>query len=262
MKKQELILKAGEITKDVIRGGNVDGPADVLELVPETLSSVVVDRGYIKSCIERELNRSTANPINALLKLIGLRIVRTRAEIDGLSDAITEGRGVELRQSGNGDLDSFLMLDADVLRSAIMKMADALSRTERERCEEREAEREKYELAHGELTRASARAEQLTADLADIRKTVAERAQYMLGHAGQGASSPEIDQLLELLDDLDMKVYWDASQAPFTESSMFSVLKVPDLTGRRPRPCVVWSGTVLAKGLKFVVEPSAAPDNE
>lgn len=263
MKEQDLIREAKEIAKQIIREGKVTGSTDVLESVPELLTSVVIDRAYIKACIERELNRATGNPINALLKLVGLRIVCTKKEINNLSESLTAGSEVELRQTGEGNFASFLMLDGDRLRAGLTEMAEKLSNAEIERRREREAERSQYNLAHDELTRAASQAAQLTVDYADIRKTVAERVQYMLSLSGPSGDEMDMTaQLMELLDDLDMTAYWNAGDAPFTEGAMFSTLKVPDLTGRRPRPCIVCGGAVLAKGLKFVAEPASQRTEE
>lgn len=263
MKKQDLTREAAELVRKLVREGGVIGSAEVLDCVPELMSSVVMDRVYIKNSIQQVLNRTTANPINALLKLVGLRIVRTSSEADNLSGVLAAEPQVEVRVSGAGNLDSFLKLNTDTFRDGLQKMADVLNRQEASRREARDADRAQYELAHGEFTRASAQASQLTSDYEDARRSVAERAQIMLGQVGpEGDGSPMIAQVLELLDDLSMKAYWSSADAPFTESAMFTTYKVHDTSTRRPRPCIVCDGAVLAKGLKFTEEsaPDPAPE--
>lgn len=249
MKKQTIKETAAEIVKDVVRRGEVRQTAGVLELLPSVVESVVVDREYIRQCISRGPSKN--NPINALLGLIGLRLVSTDSPV----------WMVEKGSSGPVDaslMNDFLKIDSDRLSPAATEISGVLAAAESDNRKELQSGQEHASRVHGELDRINQKYNQLSVDFENQRKAVAERTQYILSQCGDGAESTLAEQVSELLDDLEIQVYWSAEGAPLSAGAMFSTMKCAPGTKRHDKPCLLCGDTVLAKGLKFV--PSDEPE--
>lgn len=243
MKKQSIKETAAQIVKDVVRRGGVLHTAAVLELLPRVVESVVVDREYIHQCVSRGPSKN--NPINALLGLIGLRLVSTESPV----------WKVEQGSSGPVDaslMNNFLKIDSDRLSAAATEISEVLAAAERDNKKELQSGQEHASRVHSELDKMSQKYSQLSVDYENQRKAVAERTQYILSQCGEGAQSMLVDQVSELLADLEIQVFWSAEGAPLSAGAMFSTMKCVPGTKRHDKPCLLCGDTVLVKGLKFV----------
>ena len=81
MNKLNMKQKAIEVAREAGRQTGLTQSADIMNHVPVLIESVEIDSEYIRQRVETELNRKTGNPINALLRLMGLRIVSTRRPV-------------------------------------------------------------------------------------------------------------------------------------------------------------------------------------
>ena len=79
---------------------------------------------------------------------------------------------------------------------------------------------------------------------------IAERIQYLLFLGGKEAVS-ENEQLIELLRDLNIDVYWDCNDAVLTDSAMFTEYMVDDETMAGIKPCLVRNNSVFIKGMRL-----------
>lgn len=254
MKKQEIRQKAAEVVRDAVRDSNLVRTAELLNQVPEMLECIELDRGHILQCVNAELRRRSSNPFNALLGVFGLRIVSTTSTMRHVADRLdmAEPQRVQV-MSGEAD-EALVRLNAERLQQSLNGMIASLAKLEKEQ-NQRDAEgRDRDSLLHSELDKSTREAEQLRVDLTGQRKMVADRLQYMLSLCADDPESPVAQQVAELLEDMDIQVYREGQEAPFAEDAMFTVLTVGPGERRRGKPCLVYGGQILCKGLKFQTE--------
>ena len=82
-------------------------------------------------------------------------------------------------------------------------------------------------------------------------RMIAERIQYMLFVNGAGDTDAN-KQLSEMLENLQIEVYWDSTDAPFAAAAMFAELHVDDASAIGTKPCLARNGEVYIKGLRLV----------
>lgn len=92
---------------------------------------------------------------------------------------------------------------------------------------------------------------QLKRDAEINEKLIAERIQYILSLKGKDAVS-DSEQLIELLKDLSIDVYWDCSNVPLTDGEMFTEYVIEDEALVGTKPCLVRNGIVYVKGLRLI----------
>lgn len=249
MNKLSMKQKATEIVREAVRQNALSQTAEAMGYVPELIESVEIDSEYMRKRVETELNRKTGNPLNALLRLLGLRIVSTRRAAEELGLEEEESFTIGVEQSG-GNMESMLKINPAKLTQASGKMALALSAVESGSREERQKSRDQYGLLFGELDRKTKECEQLSADLAGQKAAVMEHAQYMLSLLGKEDDSPIAKQLVEMLDDMGVRVYWEAEG--FSDAAMFTELRCDEPGSRHKKPCLASEDAVLLKGIRFV----------
>ncbi len=266
MRKDEIKQRAGDIVRDAVREREIASNVKVLGYVPDMLDSVSIDTRYILSCVDNELNKRTANPLNALLGLFGLRIVHPKNTISDLSAEFGSGTesGVTLEVEDNSKMASFLRVDEAQLKSAIGKMADELRQVESDQQSMQHSLREQNASLHKEMDKASGQLTQKSTDLNYQRNAVAERAQYMLSLVGESPSDTTMcDQIKELLADLELSAHWTTTSIEQKETAMFSILKCDEPEKRRNKPCIMSGSDVFLKGVRFVAnENGSEPSHE
>ena len=82
-------------------------------------------------------------------------------------------------------------------------------------------------------------------------KMIAERIQYILSDSGKDVVSDN-RQLIELLKDLNIEVYWDDDGASFSDSAMFTEYVVDDEVYVGTKPCLIRNDSVFVKGVRFI----------
>lgn len=253
MKKQEIRQKAAEVVRDAVRESNLVRTAGLLDQLPGILECIELDRGHILQCVNAEL-RQTRNPINAILGLFGLRIVNTDSTMRKMAHRLEGGDDPQV-QLTPGDTDEALVrLNSDKFRQDLQGFIDALARLEQDQ-DQRDVEgKDRNSLLHSELDRRSREAEQLRVDLTGQRQMVADRLQYMLSISADDPDSPLARQAAELLEDMDIQVYREGQEGPFPQEAMFTVLAIGAGEKRKGKPCLVYNGQILCKGLKFQTE--------
>lgn len=250
MNKLSIKQKATEIAREAARQKGISQTTEVMGYIPEVIEAVEIDSEYIRRRVEDELNKKTGNPINALLRLMGLRIVSTRkaAEELGLEEEQTFTVGFD---GEDGQMESMLKLNEKKLAASSGKIAAALSGIETSFREERRTSKEHCSVIFTELDKKTQECAQLSADLLGQKNAVMERTQYMLSLLGKDADSPVAEQLTEMLEDLGVTVYWQADAA-FSGTAMFTELKCDNPDSRRMKPCLADKDAVLMKGIRFV----------
>lgn len=255
MREDKLKAQSAEIVRQAIRQEGIVQTAGVLDCIPELIGAVEFDLEHFQNIVVAELNKKTGNPVNAILGLLGLRIISTKDPLrtlgleDDNAEIVSDG---ECRSAGN--VRAMIRINQDKFEAAASKMTCAFAEVEKQAEDRRQAARSENSQLHVQLEKAQHAYEQLTIDHNSQRNAVLERVQYMLSLCGpESCDTPMTQQLTELLDDLDVQVYWANQEAPFSESAMFTILKCEDTTRRRAKPCLANDQEVLLKGVKFVV---------
>ena len=82
MKNQSLQFAVQEAVREEVRKGYLTKTKDILQILPEIIDTVQIDKRKMRTSVERCL--STSNPINAILNLFGMQIIQKEKTIDSL----------------------------------------------------------------------------------------------------------------------------------------------------------------------------------
>ena len=235
-----------EIMRQSLRDKDIILHSGVAEEVSEIMEGVTLDRAGLQSGLTQILQGTKGNPLNAILNLIGFKLVSTsiaRRELDELlEDAMVETEDAS-------KLLSFIRLDEGTIREAADRLARTLGALEKDWAREQQEQREQIFQLQAELDNARQQMEAEKAQEERRRVMVAEQVQYMLSVHGRDG---ELTCLLtELLEDLECAVCWEAGEDTPSEAAMFSTLKCDAPESRKMKPCVLSGDKVLVKGLKF-----------
>ncbi len=251
MNHLEIKQHTSELVRDMVRKEGLVHTADVMNLIPLLMSCVRIDTAGVRQKIEAELNKKTANPINALLGLLGLRIVNTKHVMRsaGLGDT---AEPVTLGCVNGTVLESMLMLEETQFRTDGVKIVQRLKDYENQQTSDRLADREHNGRLHRKLDEKTEECERLQADLQGQTQMVAAQCQYVLSLIGQeNMEQPVAKQLLEMLSAMGIRVYWTAEEAPFPDHAMFKALPSRSPDQERRMPCMAEENRVLELGVRF-----------
>lgn len=246
MNKQEMKQVVLEILREEKRSGQIINTVDVLNHIPDIMSSVDIDRKYLQKCIREILYSNTKRPLNAIMGLFGLQVVRKEDVLDIIEP-----------KHGNSEnkLNSLLKIDEKVLKEAISSMSSNLASFESEANSDRLRKTEKINELVTKLDEKEYEIAQLRTDSNAQFQAVVVRAQCLLGLYGPPKSDVKPEQdLYELLTDLEIEVFWNADGAPLSAAVMFTELKTDDIGQHKAKPCLLYKGEVVAKGLVFIEE--------
>lgn len=247
MNRQEMNQKALDIMREEKRTQGVISTAGILDRTAAILTAVEVDRKHIRACVSKALNSATGNPLNTILGLIGLRVIRKDADIK-----------IFEREDTNNELDSILKIDEKALRPIASQIASDLAAYEKEVDEDRTNKINKLNDMAAKIDEQGQNIRQLKADAKSQLQAVADRIQYMLCILGPDESDNILaEQLRELMTDLEIEAFWTAEGAPFSEAAMFVEVKTAEAEKHKSKPCLVRKGEVLAKGLRVCREETA-----
>lgn len=245
MDNQQISTKVLEILREEKRGGQIFRTADILDVIPEVISSIRLDRQQLYDRIDEALH-SGLRPLNAILGLFGLCAVRQdEALLLIQSDA----------EDGPKNLDTLLKLDESALAAAIHRLAVLLTELEARTAQTEDEQVNQINALIGQLEQEDQKIARLQTESRYRLGAAADRVQYMLSLLGpEDRESPLSSQLYELLADLSITAYWTAEGAPATETAMFTTLRLDQVNGRKMKPCLMHNGEILAKGVRFMEE--------
>lgn len=244
MSQQNVWDAAAEIVRGTLREKGMAGNTEALRVIPDAVGSVKVDEAGLQKVLEQILE--SHNPLNALLGVLGFRLVNTR-RLGGQS-------GVGLEASGQG-LERLLAVDEHQLRAAVEKMAEALAAGESASGDEIRALQAKHNQLCQDLESTRQERAQISREYDAARQAVADRVQYILSLSGPADRDGLVaEQLAELLSDLEMEAVWPEGSA---DPALFSQIKMEDPERHKGKPCIRSGGQVLAKGICFVKADAA-----
>lgn len=243
MKKQDIRTKTQDLVRDEMRSGKVARYADILGILPDVVAAIDVDKEVIANSIKQAIwDSSDSNPLNAILKILGLRLVSNRGlERDSQEQANT--------------LDEALQMDKEKLSNAIRQMTNKLAEYETV-SNQLDADNKKLicEL-NSQLNSETEKSRRASASYQGLRENIALRLQYMLLLIGQSPSeNPVYQQVFELMEDMQLTAFWSAEDNEYSEVEMFSVMKTDDISNHKTKPCLMHRGEVVVKGVLFKEE--------
>ncbi len=244
MYKDTINSQAKEIIGDILREGKVGRSAKILEMLPEILDSVEIDKRQILRCYEKDLKKKPG--------IFGVKFVNPNDAVRSLGAEIQAQGNV----SSNEEQDVFLRLNKDMLRVSVQKMTDKLSGYEKSEMSNFRDQVQTQNEAIKELDKVSNNFNQLNAEYNNLISVVVQRSQYMLCVAGRENISDNLfaNQIIELLEDFDMKAVWSAENTSFKESQLFTIYKCTNDSIRKSTPAIIQDDKVIAKGTKYVVQ--------
>lgn len=240
MNKQEIQTKAMDLVRSEIRTGKLSSYSDIMDYIPKIFSSIGIDKTLVANSIKRAIWESgEGNPLNAILKILGVRLVSSK--------------NLECNTSEKtGTLDDALKLDETLLAKVVQQMSQALAAHENtSKCRD-DSNKELINELHDKLDEECAKNRKLSANYHGLQETVAVRIQYILSLVGQSGTMDSVaQQVQELMEDMQLKAYWNAENTGFTEAQMFTVLKTDNPSEHKVKPCMTYKGEVIVQGVLF-----------
>lgn len=241
MNKQDIQTSALDLIREETRSGELVRYADVLGDLPGAMSAIDVDKENVINGIKHAiLDNSDGNPLNAILKCLGLRLVSNRA--------------LE-RDPQAGALDNALKLDKEKLTASIHQMATKLAEHEETSSKLNADNKKLIAELHRQLDAETEKSRRLSSSYQGLRETVAVRLQYILSLMGMApAEDPVYQQIQEMMEDMQFTAFWSAVNCNLSESEMFTIMTTDDIGSHKSKPCLVYRGKVVAKGVLFTEE--------
>lgn len=257
MDKDELRMQGSEIAQNEARNADLVYTSGVMTLIPDILNSVSFDKKYVLNLIESELNKPTANLLNAFLSLFGLKLICTQRTMDGINGELENAASYTIAEEKSEKTAGFISLDADMFRKTANEIAKRLSDYEKENAETADYLKKQNAELHGQLEKKEKEYHQTRSDLEGYKKSTADRVQYILSLTRNDEDGRMNGQMNELLTDLDMKAVWPEDKGELPRDAMFTILKCADPEKHKAKPCIIADGRVMAKGLVFTQDEAA-----
>lgn len=240
MNKQDIHTSTLDLIREETRSGKLVRYADVLGDLPSVVSAIDVDKENVINGIKHAIwDNSDGNPLNAILKYLGLRLVSNR---DLERDS----------QSRAGILDDALKLDKEKLTASVHQMAAKLAEHEETSSKLNADNKKLIAELHSQLDAEKGKSRRLSASYQGLRETVAVRLQYILSLMGLTPAEDLVyQQIQEMMEDMQFTAFWSAESSNLSESEMFTIMTTDDISSHKSKPCLVYRGEVVAKGVLF-----------
>ena len=248
MKKTSVMELTRKVVTDEIRKGKLVKSKDVLTMLPSLIDAVHVDETKLRGSIEQCLVNSS--PLNSLLNLFGVQLINKETILSQLSDSAEKQNSVSVRLD-NSYAERWFALDSAKFQAIVEEIAERLFELETQANQSYDEEKSRGDALFDKYENLLKEHNTLKYSAEANEKMVAERIQYILSVSGPDAVSDN-EQLIELLKDLNIEVYWSSAEAPFTDTAMFTEYYVQDADLATVKPCLVRSNLVYVKGMRFV----------
>lgn len=248
MENQEIKQFVDETVKEEIRKGNLIKSKDVLLMLPELIDTVHIDKKRMRSSMEKCL--SSDNPFNSILNLFGIQLIKKERTIVRLLNSGENDDNIAVKVD-DSYVKHWFTLNPGQFRAVVEKIAAKLYELETQANQSYDEERKRSNKLFGKYEKLTKEYNELKYNAETNERMVAERIQYILSQSGKDAAS-ENEQLIELLRDLNIDVYWDSEGVPLTEAAMFTEYTVDEEAMTGIKPCLVRNDSVFVKGMRFV----------
>lgn len=248
MENQKVKRFVDETVREEIRKGNLTKSKDVLLMLPELIDTVHIDKKKMRDSVEKCL--SSDNPFNSILNLFGIQLIKKERTISKLLNAGEDYDNVAVKVD-DAYAKHWLTLNPGQFRAVVEKIAGKLYELETQANQSYDEEKRRGDELFGKYEKLTKEYNELKYNTESNERLVAERIQYILSLGGKDAAS-ENEQLIELLRDMNIDVYWDSDDAPLTDAAMFTEYTVDEEAMTSMKPCLVRNGSVFVKGMRFV----------
>lgn len=254
MKKSELRQKSADITRSIIRSAYDVRETKQMEILPDIVTSVRLDRSYILECIKENISvKSFFGLLNRLLDMLGLQIINIRE----LKEHNADKPDIRLKPQNGAVSENFLSLDEKAYKDAAIKILDIICETEKKNNAKYSEMEKLFGQAREQLNSRTEELRQLRTDTDYMKKGIAERVQYILSLIGRDAEkTPVTEQFPELLSDMGLSVQWADDENARDE--MFMTVKCTDASQQKEKPCIMSGNVILLKGMNFASNETAA----
>lgn len=248
MENQKVKQFVDETVKEEIRKGNLIKSKDVLSMLPELIDTVHIDKKKMRGSMEKCLRSD--NPVNSILNLFGIQLIKKERTITKLLNSEEDYDNVTVK------VDDFcakhwLTLNPSQFRAVVEKIAGKLYELETQAKQSYDEEKRRGDELFGKYEKLTKKYNELENNTEISEKMVAERIQYILSLGGKDAAA-ENEQLIELLKDINIDVYWDGDKAPLPDAAMFTEYAVDNEAMVGIKPCLVRNDSVFVKGIRVV----------
>lgn len=248
MGNQKVMQFVERVVTEEIRKGNLVNSKDVLTMLPELIDTVHIDSKKMKDSIDRCF--SATNPVNAILKLFGVQFIKKEKVITKLLNLSFEQGDVTV-QIDDSYAKRWLTLNPEELRVIVERIAQKLFELETQANQIYDDEKKRGDELFGKYEKLLKEHNELKYSAETNEKLIAERIQYILSLTGKDAVADN-EQLVELLKDLNIEVYWDSADAPFADAAMFTEYAIDDEALASTKPCLIRNDSVFVKGMRFI----------
>lgn len=248
MENQKVKRFVDETVREEIRKGNLTKSKDVLLMLPELIDTVHIDKKKMRDSVEKCL--SSDNPFNSILNLFGIQLIKKERTISKLLNAGEDYDNVAVKVD-DAYAKHWLTLNPGQFRAVVEKIAGKLYELETQANQSYDEEKRRGDELFGKYEKLTKEYNELKYNTESNERLVAERIQYILSLGGKDAAS-ENEQLIELLRDMNIDVYWDSDDAPLTDAAMFTEYTVDEEAMTSMKPCLVRNASVFVKGMRFV----------
>lgn len=245
MKKNEFKTTITEVVSKKTYNDEIIQTRKVLDCIPRMFDAIDVDRDAYKNKVEDLISRS-GNSLNSILKIFGIRMISGKKlewEYDKEIEPIID----------------IIKLDVNLFTyelEALIKLLSKLEKTYTKEIEERQKSLKELlrlnEKLKDEITqikkRETIKENQLLQSLQDI---------ITLEYSKNGENSEVYEELVRMLKDLSVDIYWPHENNPST--SDFQVLNISrERRNMCSKPCFKRGDEVLLQGLVFKMISSEA----
>ena len=145
----------------------------------------------------------------------------------------------------------WLTLNPKEFKAIVAKISQRLFELESQANQAYDDEKKRGDDLFGKYEKLTKEYNELKYNMETNEKLIAERIQYILSLGGK-AAAPDNEQLIELLKDMNIEIYWDSSDAPLTDAAMFTEYAVDEESMTGVKPCLVRNGSVYVKGIRLI----------
>ena len=248
MRKTRIEECVCEIIRDEIRKGRLDKGNDVLNALPGLLDTVYVDKKQLRTAVENCLDSN--NPFNAILSLFGVQIIKKEKTIRNLMNSAEDNDGDVTVNIDDSYAKQWLTVNPSEVKTVVEDISEKLYQIENEATANCDDEKKRSSDLFDKYEKLNKEHNLLKSDKENSDKMIAERVQYMLSVNGEQATA-ENEQLIELLKDMSIEVFWNADNAPYAAAAMFTEYKMEN-ENLNTKPCLIRNNEVYVKGIKFI----------
>lgn len=260
MNKIESKQRCKEIVRESTRKEGLTKTSMMMELLPDLLDGISIDKSVVLATIGDEFDKPTANPLNLILKMFGMRIIHKQNTLQSIDGSMETVSSFHIEESDTDDASNLLALNDEAVKRISDAIAKKLGEFEKSTAETTQFLKKQNAALHSQIEKSEMERSQVSSDYDGIIKSVADRVQHILSLIGRDDSTSVFTQMNELLEDLELRAVW---YTPDAANMLFTTLKCGDVNKHKEKPCILCGDKVVSKGVIFIRDEAAnTSDNQ